>query len=217
MLPQKPHMRTRIGEHACTTHRQRCYQGTHYGRDTAHDSHATRLLPKLLSNSAVALSLACRRCPCSTCTARPDHRPRLCPQYGGDEGYINLEKHLEGIENETCETAPSGRLFYLALPPSVYPQVGPTGCSCCTAAKCPQHKCTSASSNRLEALNGGRSLSCVAVSGSLCMSCLIVDECRRDGECMHCLIVIGCTRDLWVHVMLDCVGFGNWYEYQPGL
>ena len=46
-------------------------------------------------------------------------------QYEGDEGYIGLEKHIADIETRNSKNAPSGRLFYLALPPSVYPQVGP--------------------------------------------------------------------------------------------
>ncbi|CAK0786708.1 Glucose-6-phosphate 1-dehydrogenase, cytoplasmic isoform [Coccomyxa viridis] len=43
-------------------------------------------------------------------------------QYDGDEGFQGLEKALQEREKD-FQGAPLGRLFYLALPPSVYPQV----------------------------------------------------------------------------------------------
>ncbi|CAL8465488.1 g5024 [Coccomyxa elongata] len=42
--------------------------------------------------------------------------------YDGDEGFQSLQKGLEDRE-KGHEGAPVGRLFYLALPPTVYPQV----------------------------------------------------------------------------------------------
>ena len=43
--------------------------------------------------------------------------------YDDDGGYQNLHKALKDREASHAEV-PIGRLFYLALPPSVYPQVG---------------------------------------------------------------------------------------------
>lgn len=43
-------------------------------------------------------------------------------QYDGHDGYKGLQDVLEARESG-CASAAIGRLFYLALPPSVYPQV----------------------------------------------------------------------------------------------
>lgn len=60
-------------------------------------------------------------------------RTQYCQgEYDSTDGYISLEKLLEGIESDAPPQAPSGRLFYLALPPSVYPQVCRGLKACCT-------------------------------------------------------------------------------------
>ena len=43
--------------------------------------------------------------------------------YEGREGFDKLQKALEKIEAERPEGVPIGRLYYLALPPSVYATV----------------------------------------------------------------------------------------------
>lgn len=47
---------------------------------------------------------------------------RFFVQYDEHDGYKRLQTSLEARESK-CSTAAIGRLFYLALPPSVYPQV----------------------------------------------------------------------------------------------
>lgn len=46
----------------------------------------------------------------------------IVTQYDGDDGYAVLQGLLTGREAKYA-AHPAGRLFYLALPPSVYPQV----------------------------------------------------------------------------------------------
>lgn len=45
--------------------------------------------------------------------------------YEGGEGYVKLEAEISKAEDEVAgNEGPARRLFYFALPPSVYPPVG---------------------------------------------------------------------------------------------